>query len=125
MKVNKKSKKKDFEIKFYEEILEKSPNCIPVLASLGDSYTRKGFYQEGLLVDRKLSDLKPDDPVVRYNLACSLSLIGQAKEALETLKKAILLGYDEFSYILKDKDLENVRKLPEFEKFFNKLNKLK
>ena len=62
---------------------------------------------------------------VHYNFACSLSLVGKPKEALEELKKAVLFGYDDFSYIDKDGDLDNLRKLPEFKSFFAKLKKLK
>ena len=113
----KRIRRKSFEIKFYENILKDRPDCVFVLVPLGDAYTRKGFYKEGLDVDRKLARLKPDDPIVYYNLACSLSLLGKEKEALETLKKAVLFGYDDFSYIKKDTDLEIVRNLPEYEKF--------
>jgi len=124
-KMKKKIKKKDFEIRFYEGILKERPNFINVLISLGDIYTRKGFYEEGLAVDRKLANLKPEDPIVHYNLACSLSLLGEAKKSLEELKKAVLLGYNELAYVMKDSDLENVRKMPEFKKFFSKLEKLR
>ena len=124
-KLGKTIKRKNFEIRFYESLLKKNPNFISVLVSLGDAYTKKGFYEEGLAVDFRLAFLKADDPIVRYNLACSLSLLGKLKESLKELKKAVLLGYNEFSYILKDSDLENVRKLPEFETFFVKLKKLK
>jgi hypothetical protein len=51
--------------------------------------------------------------------------VGKSKESLEELKRAILLGHDDFSYILEDKDLEDVRQLPEFENFFAKLKKLR
>lgn len=121
----KKQRRKNFEIRFCEAILEKRPNCVGVLISLGDTYTKGGFYQEGLGLDRRLAGLRPEDPVIRYNLACSLSLIGQSQEALGELKKAILLGYDEYPYILRDSDLENVRKLASFKIFFNKLKNLK
>lgn len=118
-------KRKDFEILFYEKLLEKRPNFIQALSCLGEAYTRKGFYEEGLKIDRKLVQLKPEDPIVHYNLACSLSLVGKAEEALEELKKAVLLGYDDFSYLLEDPDLENVRKLPAFSSFFRKITQMK
>ncbi|MFH1771637.1 MAG: hypothetical protein ABH872_02365 [Candidatus Omnitrophota bacterium] len=121
--MKKREKKKDFEIKFYESILKERPDFIQVLISLGDTYTRKGFYDEGLEVDKKLTRLKPDCPIVYYNLACSLSLLGKTDEALAQLKKAVLLGYDDIVYMLKDKDLENVRKHPKFNVFIDKLNK--
>lgn len=117
-------KKKDFEIRFYENLIKDRPDFVQALMSLGDAYTRKGFYQEGLEVDKKLATLKPQDPIIHYNLACSLSLVGEREPALEALKRAILLGYDDFSYILKDSDLENVRQLPQFESFFAKLKRI-
>ena len=118
-------KRKDFEIIFYEQLLKKSPNFVQALSCLGDAYTRSGFYDEGLRVDRRLSELKPEDPVVHYNLACSLSLTGKFESAFKELKKAVLLGYDDFCHILKDADLENVRKDVGFERFFEKIQKLK
>jgi tetratricopeptide (TPR) repeat protein len=119
------SKKKDFEIKFYESLLEKKPNFVEALISLGDAYTRKGFYQEGLEVDRRIAQLKPDDPIVHYNLACSLSLVGEIEQAFKEVKKAVLFGYEDFPYMLKDPDLENIRSHPQFNNFFEKIKRIK
>lgn len=119
-----KKKKKDFEIKFYEGLLQKRPDFVDALITLGDAYTRKGFYEEGLEVDRKLAELKPEDPIVHYNFACSLSLTEELEQAFKELKKAVLLGYDDLSYILKDGDLENLRKHPQFNDFFEKIKRI-
>jgi tetratricopeptide (TPR) repeat protein len=116
-------RRKTFEIKFYENLLKRNPNFVEVLVSLGDAYTRRGFYREGLEVDKRLAQLRPDDPIVHYNLACSLSLVGNNDDALKELKKAILLGYDDFSYILEDPDLENLRKTPAFKGFMQKIKR--
>ncbi|UCC94701.1 MAG: hypothetical protein JSW40_07780 [Candidatus Omnitrophota bacterium] len=121
----KKKKKKSFEIRFYEDLTKGNPRFIQALWCLGDAYTRDGFYEEGLEVDRKLVRLKPEDPVVHYNLACSLSLVGHIGQALEALKRAVLLGYSDFSYILKDPDLESVRNHPHFKGFFARIKRLK
>ena len=118
-----KQKRKDFEIKFYEELIQERPDFTQVLASLGDAYTRKGFYAEGLAVDRKLVRLKPDDPLVRYNLACSLSLTGALEAALDELKRAVLLGYEELDYILRDPDLASLRKTSGFVLFWRKISR--
>lgn len=123
--VKPKRKRKDLEIKFYEGLLSKNPNFFHALVSLADAYTKKGFHREGLEVDKRLVSLKPEDPTIRYNFACSLSLIGETEEAFRELKKAILFGYNDFSYILEDADLENVRKHCKFKDFFNKAKKLK
>lgn len=124
-KFRKTTKRKDFEIKFYEEILKQQPDFINVLIPLGGVYTHKGFYKEGLAVDEKLTQLLPNDPIVYYNLACSLSLVGRPIESLTKLKKAVVLGYDEFSFMSQDSDLDNVRELAEFKVFSTKLKKLK
>lgn len=116
-------KKKDYEIRFYEGLVAKRPNFFQALATLGDAYTNKGFYDEGLDVDRKLAVLRPSDEIVRYNLACSLSLTGKLDEALSEIKKAVLLGYDDFEYLFKDEDLKTLRQLPEFKIFLQKLQR--
>ena len=56
---------KDFEIRFYEQIIQRNPKFIQALECLGEAYTRRGFYQEGLNIDRRLAALCPDNPMVR------------------------------------------------------------
>jgi len=121
-KPEKKIRRRSFEIRFYEDLAKRRPNFIEALSCLGDVYTNEGFFEEGLKVDLHLSKLKPDDPVVHYNLACSYSLLGKLDEALEALKKAILLGYENFSYILEDKDLRNLRDDRRFKQLLDKIN---
>ena len=113
----------DFEIGFYERIIKDKPDFVDVLIPLGDAYTKKGLYDKGLEVDKKLSVLLPDDAVVWYNLACSLSLLSHIEESLESLEKAIKLGYREFTYMLKDSDLDNIKKDKRFEEMLKKFQK--
>lgn len=122
--MKKQSKKKNFEITFCENLIKAKPDSIPALIYLGGAYTRKGFYQEGLEMDKRLVDLRPQDPVFRYNLACSLSLLGEVDSSFEELKKAVMFGYDDVNYILVDSDLDNLRKDGRFDIFFHKVKKL-
>ncbi len=114
--MKRRGRKKDLkiEIDFYKGILEDKPDFVEALYALGDAYTRAGFYKEGLEVDKKLSQMRPQDPVVFYNLACSYSLVGDLDQALKSLKKAIVLGYADFSYMDNDPDLENLRRDPRY-----------
>ena len=114
-------RKKDYEIKFYEGLLKKRPDFTQALSSLGDAYTRRGFYEEGLSVDKRLAELKPEDPLAHYNLACSLSLTGSIAQAQRELKEAAILGYNDFAYILEDADMENLRNAGDFCAFFHEL----
>ena len=104
----------DFEIAFYETLLKDKPEFVDALIALGDVYTKRGHYKEGLKVDLKLSELKPNDAVVHYNLDCSYSLLEEADECLGVLRKAIELGYREFDYMSEDPDLEYIRKDPRY-----------
>ena len=42
----------DFEISFYEKLLRKNPDFTNALVALGDAYTRRGRYSEGLAIDK-------------------------------------------------------------------------
>ena len=104
----------DFEISFYEGVLQERPNFIPALIALGDAYTRRGYFHKGLTIDKRLVKLKPKDATARYNLACSYSLLGKINQALDALKAAVELGYTDFEYMDKDPDLDNLRKHPAY-----------
>jgi tetratricopeptide (TPR) repeat protein len=119
--MKKRPRKKNYEIKFYEGLLKKRPDFTQALVSLGDAYTRRGFYEEGLNVDKRLVRLKPEDSVAHYNLACSFSLTNDIAQAQSELKKAVLLGYNDFAYILEDSDMVNLRKDADFCAFFHEL----
>ena len=104
-----------FEVLFLEGILPELPEWTELLTVLAEGYTAVGQYEKGLELDRRLARLKPRSPVVHYNLACSLSLVGAADESLEALVRAIHLGYNDFDHMRVDPDLENVRRDPRFE----------
>ncbi len=124
-KVSKKVNDIEFEIAFIENILKKSPDFIEGLTVIGDLYTKAGMWQKGLDVDLKLSQLRPDDPMVYYNLACSYALLNQNQPSLAALTKAIDLGYDDFEYLKTDDDLENLFKDPDVQHYIRQLEKTK
>ena len=122
-KVSRKKDDIEFEIAFYESILKDTPDFIEALAAIGDLYTRVGLWQKGLDVDLKLSKLRPQDPMVFYNLACSHALLGQAMTALSTLIKAVELGYADFDHLRQDSDLENLLKDAHVQEYIKKVEK--
>ena len=113
-----------FEISFYESILRKEPRFVEVIEILGGLYTNAGRIEDGLKMDRKMVRLKPDNPVVHYNLACSLALKRRFKDALEALEHAVSIGYRDIQWMLEDPDLENLRYHPGFKNLIGKLKKL-
>jgi len=49
-----------------------------------------------------------------YNIACCEALLGNSKESLEFLQKAVVAGYRDADHLEKDEDLKSLRPLDEF-----------
>lgn len=109
---------RNFEIKFFQGVTKRSPNYVDALIPLAEAYTKEGLYEEGLEVDKKLARLEKDDSNVHYNLACSYALTKQPEKAIEALKHAISLGYEDFRHMRKDKDLVSLHGTKSFESLF-------
>jgi Flp pilus assembly protein TadD len=98
----------------YEEALRRDPGDAEALDFLAHDYTRGGRIAEGLALDRRLATLRPRDAVVRYNLACSLALSGDAETSIAELRSAVRLGYREAEHTRADEDLASLRGDPRF-----------
>ena len=118
------SKDLDIKIQLMEGIVRRDPEYIEALQLLGDHYTQRGRYDQGLKVDEQLSRLEPRNPLVFYNLACSYSLIGEVDAAASALEKALALGYRDFKWLAKDPDLRTLRKHPLFREIEAKIRKM-
>ena len=114
----------DQEILFLEGLVRRDQNYIEALQILGDDYTRRGRYAEGLKIDERLCKLRPDDSLVHYNLACSYSLMEHFNQAVETLEAALDLGYRDFKWLAQDPDLEKLRKHAAYKKILAKVRQL-
>jgi tetratricopeptide (TPR) repeat protein len=115
----------DIEISFIEGVVRRDPRYLEALQVLGDDYTRRGRYREGLKIDETLAQLRPDDSLVQYNLACSYSLTDQLNESLAALERALSLGYRDFKWLAVDPDLHNVRQHPLYRKIRAKLRTMR
>lgn len=107
----------EFEITFYNGLIEKDPKFAGALIALGELYTSAGMYKEGLAVDEQLVLLRPSDPIVLYNLGCSYSLLGLVDKAYRSVKKAINCGYSDFKHLQHDDDLTNLREDRRFQRY--------
>jgi tetratricopeptide (TPR) repeat protein len=100
----------DIEIGFIEGVVRRAPGYIEALQILGDDYTRRGRFADGLKLDEQLARLRPDDALVHYNLACSYSLTAQFAATAAALNRALDLGYRDFKWLSRDPDLAAFRK---------------
>lgn len=99
----------DFLREFLEVEISRHPENLEALAELGQIYTQLGLWELGLEVDRRLVALIPDNPTSYYNLGCSQALLGHKEDALESLERAVEVGYDDPEFMLSDDDLASLR----------------
>jgi len=115
---------REFETDFFEAIARRQADYWEVLALLGNHYTAAKRYKDGLAVDERLASLRPTDAIVYYNLACSYSLVGRLDFSLAALEKALALGYRDFAHIMRDRDLDALRKDDRFRSLLSKYVKV-
>ena len=115
----------DVQIGFLEGVVSRDPSFVDALQILGDEYTSRGRFVAGLKIDERLAVLRPDEPIVHYNLACSYCLTGRLNRAVAALQKALALGYRDFAWLKRDPDLKRLRKHPLYETIQAQVRKLK
>jgi len=115
----------DTRIEFMEGLVRRDPDYADALQLLGDHYTRRGRFAEGLKVDEQLARLEPQSALVFYNLACSYSLTGQFDRAVFALEKSLQLGYRDFKWLAKDPDLKKLRQQPVYRDLRDKIRRMK
>lgn len=115
----------DIEIGFMEGVVQRDPKYIEALQILGDDYTKRGKFHEGLKIDQQLVQLRPQDPTTLYNLACSYALTKHYERAVAVLDEAIDQGYRDFKWLVKDPDLRALRQHPLFRQIQVKIRAVK
>ena len=110
-----------FQISILEEALRQDPEDTETLRFLAHAYVGVGRLEDGLAADRRLAELLPTDPRVRYNLACSCALTDRVEEALQVLREACALGFDDLALLRRDRDLDGVRGDPRYQQIESQL----
>ena len=115
----------DVKISFMEGVTRRDPAYVEALQILGDHYTQRGRFEYSLKVDKRLSKLEPDNPLVFYNLACSYSLNAEYDAAVAALDQALVLGYRDFKWLARDPDLRKLRKHPGYRDIEEKIRRMR
>ena len=121
----KEARELEVKIDFLEGIVRRDAGYVEALQLLGDHYTQRGQFEDGLKIDERLSRLEPGNPLVFYNLACSYSLTGQVDQAAASLDKALSLGYRDFRWLASDPDLRTLRSHPLYQNIEKKIRKMR
>ncbi len=113
----------DFELDFFEGVLARCRDYVDVLRIMGNLLTLKGRFADGLQIDKRLVQLRPNDALAHYNLACSYALLKRPELSLKTLRRAVELGYRDFRYMKEDHDLDSIRHDPRFRQLLREYEK--
>jgi len=105
----------EFDREFFAHILRHGDSNLDVMRRLAELLARSGDYSGALELDRCLAARCPLEPIVHYNLACSLSMNGQQSAAIDALARALELGYSDLAHLDTDPDLDALRELPSFQ----------
>ena len=62
--------------------------------------------------------LRPNDPTLHYNCACTLARMDRKEDAMDALKKAWEAGYRDSVWVRRDPDVEILHGHPEFERLY-------
>lgn len=111
----------DFEIDFFERILNRDPYYVEVLMRLGELFADKGWHRRTLQIDQRLAKLRPHDACAIYNLACSYALLHQVDDAMRELRLAVDLGFRDYRQLVVDPDLASLRLTQDFVQFVRQL----
>jgi serine/threonine protein kinase/Flp pilus assembly protein TadD len=73
-----------------------------------------GRVEEARTEAARALELSPGDSLMMYNIACFYSRMGEIKLAMESLRNSIAAGLEDYEWIKRDADFDNVRNEPEY-----------
>jgi tetratricopeptide (TPR) repeat protein len=101
--------------RLYQMALARNPKDVRAMNNIGVTYIQEGNYQEALKSFENALQLKPEYVDPCYNLACVYAMRGDARKGLDYLRRAVLLDESVREWARKDRDLQGLRGMPEFE----------
>ena len=105
---------------FYKQAFALEPGNVFILNNLGVIYIQERNYSKARNSLESAIRLKPEYVDPYYNLACLYAIKGDVMKSLDNLEKAVSLDKSVTEWARKDKDLQNLRGLPEFEEITGK-----
>jgi len=104
------------QVRVLEQQLESVPDDVRARIILSNAYAYFGNEDGAARELKRAVALRPEDPNVLYNAACSFALLNKRAEALEHLKKAWDAGYVNLDWAARDPDLACLHDDPEFQR---------
>lgn len=101
-------------LKIYPEYLLKHPEDAYRRMSYAVTLAIDGNDEKAISEGEMALDLSPNDPVMMYYGACLFSRLDKGAKAVELLTNAVKNGYENYEWIKRDPDFENIRSDPNY-----------
>ncbi|MEJ2545106.1 MAG: protein kinase [Calditrichaceae bacterium] len=99
-------------LKIYPEYLLKHPEDAYRRMSYAVTLAIDGDAENAISEGEKALDLSPNDPVMMYYGACLFSRLEKTTKAVKLLTNAVKNGYENYEWIKRDPDFDNIRRDP-------------
>lgn len=106
-------------LKVYPRYFIQHPDDARAHLFYANTLVKAGIIEEGKSEAAKALELNPNDPLMLYNVSCFYSLLNERKTAIESLKNAFAAGYQDYEWVKRDSDFENIRQEPGFIELMN------
>lgn len=108
-------------VRNYEMALHHDQEIQEVYINLSTTYLHSKNYEQAFKTLEILNEKNPSHPQMHYNYACYYALTNQMRASLESLRKAVELGFKNLKQIETDPDLENLRRTSEYSAWIKSL----
>jgi len=123
------SKDVNEQIEYYSEAININHRFASAYYNRGLAYDELAkddskYYDDAIADYDNAIRIAPDDTDAYYNKACSYIVrnkVGDIEKAFEMLDKAAEKGFDEYELVLRDEELDKIRKDERFKTFLNKV----
>lgn len=105
-------------IQAHETHLREVPEDARSRSLLAALYTEVGRTEDSKREATMAMTLRPNDPVILYNAACTFCLMKHRGDAMDALSKAWRSGYRDTDWVRGDPDLAILHDEPEFERLY-------
>lgn len=102
----------------FEAHLREVPEDARARSLLASYYAETGRIEDAKREATMAMTLRPNEPLILYNAACTFCLMSLKAEALDALAKAWRVGYRDSDWVWRDPDLAILYEEPEFERLF-------
>jgi TolB-like protein/tRNA A-37 threonylcarbamoyl transferase component Bud32/cytochrome c-type biogenesis protein CcmH/NrfG len=103
-------------IRVLEQQIDTVPEDVRAHILLAGHYSKVGKGNEAAQQLEMSVAMRPNDPNVLYNAACTYGVLEMKPEALAMLKRAVEAGFTDVEWISRDTDLSCLREEPEFKR---------